>query len=126
MRTILRLMLSMIVLATVLATAHAAGFNPFGAAGLPLSKQDYREIAAAAAPLLNDESVAIGTSRDWSNAKSGNHGTVKLLKQYEQSVQGTNLPCRDLEYTVDIKGYADPYNLVLTRCKAADGSWKIY
>ena len=125
MRGALRLILSAVVLTTVSATAHA-GFNPFGAAGLPLNKQDYRDIAAASDPLLNDDSVAIGTTRDWNNAKSGNHGTVKLAKRYEENVQGTNLPCRDLEYTVQIKGQADPYNLVLTRCKVSDGSWKIY
>ena len=106
------------------ASVAEAGFNPFGAAGLPLNKQDYSAIAGAATPLLNDESATVGTANDWSNPKSGNHGTVKLLKIYEDNVQGKNVPCRQLEYTVDIKGQADPYNIVLERCKV-DGSWKI-
>jgi surface antigen len=125
MRGVLRLILSAIVLTAISATAYA-GFNPFGAAGLPLNKQDYRDIAAASDPLLNDDSVAVGTTRDWNNAKSGNHGTVALLKRYEENVQGANLPCRDLKYIVQIKNQVDPYNLVLTRCKVSDGSWKIY
>jgi len=106
------------------ASAAHAGFNPFGAAGLPLNKQDYSAIAAAANPLLNDEVATVGTSHDWSNPKSGNNGTVKLIKIYEDNIQGQNVPCRQLEYTVNIKGQADPYNIILNRCKFA-GSWKI-
>jgi surface antigen len=109
----------------VISYATFAGVSPFGAVGLALTKQDYQAIEAAAKPLLNDDSLAIGTTRDWSSPKSGNHGSIKLLKRFEETVQGATLPCRKLEHTVEIKGQADPYNLVIDRCKVADGSWKI-
>lgn len=121
-----RAMRSVVLAGTMVLAASVAqaAFNPFGTAGLPLNKQDYSAMAAAANPLLNDESATPGTSHDWNNPKSGNSGTVKLLKIYEDNLQGKNVPCRQLEYTVDIKGQADPYNIVLNRCKV-DGSWKI-
>jgi surface antigen len=105
-------------------SASGAGMNPFGVAGLPLNKQDYSAMAGAANPLLEDESATVGTSHDWSNPKSGNSGTVKLLKIYEDNIQGQTAPCRQLEYTVKVKGNGDPYNIILNRCKFA-GSWKI-
>ncbi len=102
-----------------------AGINPFGAAGLPLTKGDYQEISKAAQPLL-DDTATMGMANDWANAKSGNRGSVKLLDRYAMQYEGKSLPCRKLEYTVQIKGHNDPYNLVLNRCKTADGSWKIF
>jgi hypothetical protein len=56
-----------------------ADMNPFGAMGLPLNKADYQEIAKAADPLLNDDSLPLGTKRDWANPKSGNQGTITLM-----------------------------------------------
>ncbi len=110
---------------TVVSMASQAGFNPFGTAGLPLNKQDYQVMSTAAQPLLNDDTLPIGTTEDWSNTKSGNQGTIKLLERFETNYQGTKLPCRKLQYHVEIKGMADPYNVILDRCKVSDGSWKI-
>jgi len=80
----------------------------------------------ASQPLLNDDSLPIGTTREWSNAKSENHGTVQLLKRFEYQYQGSTLPCRELRYHVVVKDSADPYNFAFNRCKLADGSWKIF
>ena len=93
---------------------------------VPLTKEDYRDLSAAYQPLLNDDSLPIGTTHEWSNAKSGNHGTVQLLKRFEFEYQGSKLPCRELRYHIQVKDNADPYNVMLNRCRVADGSWKIF
>jgi hypothetical protein len=110
----------------VLSTAtFAGGLNPFGPSGMPLTQGDYSAMAAAAKPLLDDDTLPIGTTHDWNNAKSGNKGTIKLLDRFEYEYEGAKLPCRKLQYHVEVKTWADPYNLDLNRCKVADGSWKI-
>lgn len=92
---------------------------------VPLTKEDYQELSAAYQTLLNDNSLPIGTTHEWSNAKSGNHGTVRLMKRFEFEYQGSKLPCRELRYHFQTKDNADPYNVTLNRCRVADGSWKI-
>jgi surface antigen len=106
------------------AQAQFGGFS-----GLPevsLTMGDYRALAAAYQPLLNDDSMPIGTTRDWSNANTGNRGTVELVKRFTAVSQGATLPCRTLRYHIIVKGNGDPYNVRLNRCKMADGIWKIY
>jgi hypothetical protein len=63
-------------LAFGIAAAHAAGMNPFGPTGLPLTSRDFQEMGAAVDPLLNDETIPIGTARSRSNPRSGNSGTI--------------------------------------------------
>ncbi len=100
-----------------------------GLSSLPevsLTAEDYRELAAAYQPLLNDDTVPIGTTKEWSNPKSENHGTVQLVKRFEITFEGAQLPCRALRYHIILKDNADPYNVRLNRCKVADGTWKLY
>lgn len=124
----MRTLLYSACLATVLVFAGAsvslAGFNPFGTAGLKLTKADYAEIAKASEPLYS-EGATIGMSQDWANPKSGNKGTVKLLDRFAKQYEGKSLACRKLEYTVVSQAIRDPYNLVLDRCNV-DGAWKIF
>ena len=112
--------------AMLFSVSALADMNPFGAMALPLNKVDYQEMGKASGPLLNDDSLPIGTTREWSNASSGNHGTVKLLARMQKQYQGSSLPCRQLEYHVVVAEPGGPYNVVIDRCKVADGSWKIY
>ena len=49
----------------------AAGMNPFGPSGMPLTAKDFAAMAAIADPLMEDETVPVGTSRSWSNPTSG-------------------------------------------------------
>ena len=93
---------------------------------LPLTKQDYQDMSVAAKPLLEDDTLPIGTERDWSNAKSGNQGKITLLERFDTVYQGSKLPCRKLKYRVVGKPPSSPYNLKLELCKVADGTWKIY
>lgn len=102
-----------------------AGTNTFGPGGLPLDQADYTAMSTAADPLLNDDTVTLGTTRDWSNPNSGNHGTVTLLKRMEKSYQGSSLPCRRLAYHIVTAQSGGPYDLVLDRCKL-NGEWKTY
>ena len=76
-------------------------------------------------PLLNDETIPIGTARSWSNPTSGNSGTITLEDRFTYDYEGKTLPCRKLKYRTVIKNYANPYNLRLNRCKVADGKWML-
>ena len=106
-----------------LASATAYAFNPFGPSGLPLTQDDIAAMAAAIDPLLNDANTPIGTSRDWNNDKSGNHGSIKLLKRFQYKYNGSDITCRQIQYTFNIKGDADPYKMAVDRC-LVDGKWK--
>jgi surface antigen len=99
--------------------------SPFGPLGLPLTKEDFSNMSAAVRPLLDDESLPLGTTRAWNNPKSGNNGTMTLIGRFETTYQGSNLPCRKIRYHILIKNVADPYNVEIDRCRLADGSWKI-
>ena len=112
-------------LAFYMTTAHAqtGGMGLFGASGLPLTNGDFSRMAKAADPLLNDETIPIGTARDWSNPASGNSGTITLEDRFTYDYEGKTLPCRKLKYRTVIRNYANPYNLRLNRCKVADGKW---
>jgi hypothetical protein len=121
--------LRLIVLGGILvlgATASwATGMNPFGPSGLPLTAKDFAAMAAVADPLMEDETVPIGTSRSWSNPTSGNRGTITLEGRFTYDYQGSKLPCRKLRYHTVIKNYSDPYNLRLNRCRTANGDWML-
>jgi len=123
MRGIFRLVL----LAGLLAFVSMGSYAQVGVFGnaIPLTKQDYAAMAAAAQPLLTDDTVPIGTVREWRNDASGNHGAIKLVERFVYDYQGSKLPCRKLRYHVDGKAPVQPYNVELDRCKVADGSWKI-
>ena len=108
---------------TIASSASFAAMNPFGPTGLPLTQADIADMAAAVDPLLNDESLPIGTSREWSNSESGNSGKITLLKRFPYKYNGSTLNCRKLQYRFDIKGDADPYRMEVNRC-AIGGKWK--
>jgi surface antigen len=62
-----------------------------------------------------------GTVIPWNNEKSGNSGTVTLLKKVE--VKGQE--CRDILHTIKARNVAEPANYEVTICRQPDGSWKI-
>jgi surface antigen len=111
------------VCVALFSAAASASMNPFGPTGLPLTQDDFAAMAVAVDPLLNNESTPIGTSRDWNNDKSGNHGKITLLERFQYKYNGSNLNCRKLQYRFVIKGDADPYNVDIDRC-LVDGKWK--
>ena len=125
MRSVLRSLLVAGGLTFCVAAAHAAGMNPFGPSGLPLTRKDFANMAAAVDPLLNDETIPIGAARSWSNSSSGNSGTITLEGRFSYDYEGKTLPCRKLRYHTVIRNKADPYNLRINRCKVADGNWML-
>lgn len=108
--------------------SYADTFGDFsfaGSLGDRLNHHDLKAMTKATQPLLDDGSLPIGATREWSNPESGDHGTIQLMRRFEYEYQGTKLPCRELRYHIQVTGNADPYNYKLDRCKVADGSWKI-
>ena len=87
-----------IAMVAIASTELNAGMLNFGLTGLPLNAEDYRLMEEAVQPLLTDPSLPIGTVRSWSNPSSGNRGTVKLLQRFETEHEGSELPCRKIEY----------------------------
>jgi surface antigen len=61
-----------------------------------------------------------GTVIPWNNAKSGNSGTVTLLKHMEMN----GLECRDILHTIRARNVAEPANYEVTICRQPDGTWK--
>ena len=63
MHSILRSFMLAAGFACYVAAAHAQGMGMtfFGASGLPLTTGDFSRMAKAADPLLNDETIPIGT-----------------------------------------------------------------
>jgi surface antigen len=128
MRSSLSILLLACFLSFLPVASHAQSFSDYnllGPLGGRLTNHDLKAIDKAALPLLEDASLPIGTTRDWNNPQSGDQGTIKLLKRFEYTYEGAQLPCRQLRYHVQTKGNADPYNYMLNRCKASDGTWKI-
>lgn len=99
--------------------AHAV--NPFGRPGFELTDDDLALLTETARPFLDDDSIPVGTVRDWSNPESGNGGTATLLDRFEQK----GLPCRRIQHDIKIKKVADPFRFIVDRCRVADGSWKM-
>jgi surface antigen len=66
-----------------------------------------------------------GTTLSWSNATSGNSGTVTLLDSFPS--QGRD--CRRVKYLLNPGpkqiASAKPSTYVMTNCRLADGNWKI-
>jgi surface antigen len=92
---------------------------------MPLTAKGFAAMAAVADPLMEDETVPVGTSRPWSNPTSGNSGTITLEGRFNYDYQGSTLPCRKLRYHTVIRNYANPYNLRLNRCRTANGDWML-
>jgi surface antigen len=86
---------------------------------LALSSEDFAMSNQAVAGLY--EAGKIGVAQTWSNPKSGNSGSVRILDTFEY--QG--LPCRTVEHTVKIRRQADPKQIVLKTCRDKDGAWKL-
>ncbi|HKF63572.1 MAG TPA: hypothetical protein VKB42_19530 [Dongiaceae bacterium] len=125
MRSAGRLLMLAGGMALGIVAANAGGMNPFGPSGLPLTSRDFADMAKAVEPLLEDETIPIGTARSWSNAGSGNQGTITLEGRFTYDYEGKTLPCRKLRYHTVIRNYADPYNLRINRCKVANGNWML-
>ena len=123
--------MSRIILSLGLAAALALGaaaptpglaqVNPFQDQLSDLSPEDLEKMGRAAIALYDNPDTEIGAVDRWENTISGNSGAVKLLGNFEHM----GMPCRTLQYRLDIKTKPDPQFYVLNFCKTKDGEWKI-
>src|SRR3546814_19210265 len=105
----------------------AAGLPAFGQlnditrSGLDLTPEDWELMEAAASKLYLTEEAPVGTVETWSNQKSGNGGSIELIRAGEY--QG--VPCRRLQHDIKVKNAADPYRFNFDPCKTAGRVWTI-
>jgi hypothetical protein len=85
-----------------------------------LNREDAQYQRSAALGLLNTDPPQIGQTSEWTNPRSGAHGTVTML----QASQKRGLPCRTMRYVVDASRVAEPMDLTVTLCKTSTGTWK--
>jgi surface antigen len=109
-----------VVVAGLFAVPALAQLNPFTRAGFDLTEQDVVLLQESSEKLYIDESVPVGTVETWSNADSGNTGSVQLVGAFEHK----GLPCRRLQHDIKIKNVADPFRYIVDRCKIPSGEWK--
>ncbi len=86
---------------------------------LDLTAEDLSLIETSANRLY--EAGEIGALETWSNAQSGNSGSMRLLATFERD----GLPCRRIEHVIKVKKDATPKRLVLATCRTGDGVWKL-
>ncbi|GAB5471244.1 MAG: hypothetical protein Kilf2KO_42740 [Rhodospirillales bacterium] len=97
-----------------------AQMSPFGLSGFTLDEKDIQIITAKVAPFYADPPPANGTTVDWDNPESGNHGTATLVNA--ESHQG--MPCRKIQHEIHVKNVATLFTFVNDRCQVANGEWK--
>ena len=97
-----------------------AQISPFRGKGPKLQPSDYSLMDAAAAPLFEEPGTSPGTTRTWSNEKTGAGGSVTLLGS--TTYQG--LVCRQLRYDIVVPPRPSaPYRV--DWCQTKDGTWKM-
>lgn len=92
----------------------------FGNRGLGLTAEDRQRLNAAAAQLT--EATPVGTTQEWTNAASGNRGTVELVERRAKD----GLPCLKVRHVIKLRGVADPQVYLFERCRLPDGTWKLF
>jgi surface antigen len=105
----------------IVASALTLAASPFGAAlkGSPFEKftdADYEMFFASSQQAANGP---LGEVKEWSNAKSGAHGTVKAVRNYKRD----DADCRELRGQSSARGRTEPFRLAI--CKEADGKWHL-
>lgn len=96
------------------------GDNNYLFDNLDLSSADIEMVKQSQASLLTDAAAQPGATATWSNAQSGNSGTVT----YVQAFAYDGLGCRGLEHRVKQKGVSDPLTYRIAMCQTGDG-WKM-
>ena len=119
--TLRRMLSALLFAALMLTAAPALAVNPFGRSGFELTNGDVTLITEATRPFFEDDTVAVGTVKSWSNANSGDGGTATLVDRFEQK----GMPCRRIQHDIKLKKVADPFRFIIDRCRVADGTWKI-
>ncbi len=112
--------LALLGTAPFLAT-HAQLLNPF-----PFSRNERHDLRqsdmAKVMDLSNQINAAPGskTPKGWSNAETGNSGTVAFVKNFQSDA----MPCNTLRYTFSRGHRAQHRTYVMNWCRTPDGAWK--
>jgi 17 kDa outer membrane surface antigen len=105
----------------ILASLVALAASPFGAG---LKGSPFERFTDADFELFFDSAQQaaigpLGEVKEWSNAKSGAHGTVKAVREYKRDAAD----CRELRGQNSARGRTEPFRL--STCKEADGKWRV-
>ncbi|MDR3529247.1 MAG: RT0821/Lpp0805 family surface protein [Rhodopila sp.] len=111
------------LLIAVWPTDARAQINPFrGYKGPVLPKEDLEAGQAAARKLLTEDQAQVGKAEAWTGPKSGNQGTVSVLRAFKR--QG--MDCRALKSEVRYReDSSSPRTLNLNVCRLPSGEWKL-
>jgi surface antigen len=108
-------------LALVAAVAPAgAQVSPLGPGAFAVPHADLQLLAQAEAKLY-DPALKVGATASWRNAQTGDSGTVTLISTFARDAA----PCRRLAHEIKVRGIQDVRQFLISRCRDADGSWKI-
>lgn len=113
--------LTIVVAVAALAVPAHAQLNPFRRSGFDVSDADVALAGAAAAKLYQGEQAVLGDIERWSNAESGNQGTVRLVNIFTHD----ELPCRRLQHDIKLANVGTPFRYIFDRCRVPSGEWKL-
>ena len=105
----------------IMAPLLAFAANPLGAA---IQGSPFQRFTDADYDLFFDNAQQaatgpLGEVRQWSNDKSGAHGTVKAVRSYQRD----DADCRELRGENYARGRTESFRLAI--CKQADGKWRL-
>lgn len=86
-----------------------------------LTKEDFELMEKSSASLYQNPDAKVGLSQSWKNPKTRNRGQVTLVKQFEYK----GMPCWRLRHSFKVKTTVGTRTLEASRCKTADGTWKL-
>jgi surface antigen len=112
--------LALPVLAPVPASAQLIA-NPMGT-GLPetLTREDIAAATTASAKIYTPDAPTVGAVERWSNPKTGNSGTVTLVRVFERN----GMPCREIVHHLKLAREGEQ-TYHFNRCRVANGEWKL-
>jgi surface antigen len=100
--------------------AHAQ-INPFRSTSRSgMTAEDFRTVDRAARELAAQGRVPDGTSKEWSNDRTGANGTITVVGTFHEK----GMLCRKVSYTAYTRGSQQPETIVVNWCKTSRG-WKM-
>jgi hypothetical protein len=86
-----------------------------------IAPDDLPAVREASQPLF-DAGAAPGTVKEWSNAKTGHTGSVKLRGIFD--LKG-GIPCRTFDYVSWTQHHSFQSRLTVDWCQVEQGQWKL-
>jgi surface antigen len=100
--------------------AHAL-LDVFGTFSNNLTLEDIAMMKETSAKLYTNDQLPISTTKPWANPKSGNSGTVTLIRRYEYK----GMKCRTIRHSIREKSRDHSRTLRFDRCKTPSGEWML-